>query len=675
MPVSHNPARQSALSPERCAACHPAEVDEWRRSHHAHANRPVDRALDAAGFSAKDVPDTPENVRPRFTDSPEEFFLEETSPPATAHPVDGVIGHDPLWQYLVRAERGRWQTHSLSYDPNAREWFELFPGEGRVPGEWGHWSGQGMNWNANCAVCHMSEFQKNYDVKTDRYSSTWTAHGVSCIQCHGNSAEHATAAENGQLAPAGRAYSAQLLQENCASCHSRREEITAHQFREGERFHDHFRLALPDAPEVYFPDGQSRDETFVYGSFVLSAMGHAGVSCMDCHNPHSGQLRLPANNNALCMQCHQTARLGAPIIDPPRHSHHLPGSSGNRCIECHMPARTYMVRNPRRDHGFTSPDPVLSLELGVPNACNQCHDDETPEWAAAHVETWYGSPQTEERRTRARLLAQVEDMTAPFPAAELADLAADEENAWWIAAYLRLLSSTDPLPKSLALAQRFLSHEHAAVRSAAIGLLATGTPHAQPVLDALADPARDVRLAAAQSLQQANALPPIHRDELEHFLHANADRPAPRLQLASLAFAEGDAATAERHLEQAIRFDRNNEQLYFEATILLARTGNPRKALDLLNRVPPEALQGGLVEYARALLQAEINNHAASARSLREAVTKNPHQARWWYNLALAYLHGHDMSAAQSAITEGLSHSPDDPDLLDLRRFVQEPPR
>ena len=54
-----------------------------------------------------------------------------------------------------------------------------------------------------------------------------------------------------------------------------------------------------------------------------------------------------------------------------------------------MPQTTYMQRHPRRDHGFTIPDPLLTQELGVPNACNRCHEDQTTDWAIEATERWY----------------------------------------------------------------------------------------------------------------------------------------------------------------------------------------------------------------------------------------------------------------------------------------------
>jgi hypothetical protein len=31
----------------------------------------------------------------------------------------------------------------------------------------------------------------------------------------------------------------------------------------------------------------------------------------------------------------------------------------------------------RADHGFHSPDPLMTQELGIPNACSKCHTDES----------------------------------------------------------------------------------------------------------------------------------------------------------------------------------------------------------------------------------------------------------------------------------------------------------
>src|SRR5690606_10264449 len=88
----------------------------------------------------------------------------------------------------------------------------------------------------------------------------------------------------------------------------------------------------------------------------------------------------------LCNRCHVPS-----VYDTPEHHHHPDTSqAGSKCVDCHMPERTYMVVDPRRDHSFQLPRPDLTVEIGIPNVCNRCHTDETAEWAAEKIVSWYG---------------------------------------------------------------------------------------------------------------------------------------------------------------------------------------------------------------------------------------------------------------------------------------------
>src|SRR5262249_57602548 len=53
---------------------------------------------------------------------------------------------------------------------------------------------------------------------------------------------------------------------------------------------------------LYQPDGQMLDEVYNYGSFKQSKMFAAGVTCSDCHDPHSATLKLAGDK--VCLQCH-----------------------------------------------------------------------------------------------------------------------------------------------------------------------------------------------------------------------------------------------------------------------------------------------------------------------------------------------------------------------------------
>src|SRR5262249_60341987 len=64
-------------------------------------------------------------------------------------------------------------------------------------------------------------------------------------------------------------------------------------------------LVAPLSRDLYFADGQVRDEVYNYGSFKQSRMFAAGVTCSDCHEPHTAKLRAEGDN--VCLQCHAGA--------------------------------------------------------------------------------------------------------------------------------------------------------------------------------------------------------------------------------------------------------------------------------------------------------------------------------------------------------------------------------
>jgi predicted CXXCH cytochrome family protein len=425
-----------------CRSCHSDIATTWADSDHAKAHRPVDRAADADAFQpAREFAINQLKYQVDWpTNRPE---LQETRPGEAPHRsvVEFVLGHHPLRQYVIPTRDGRFQMSELAFDPVKKDWFNVFGAEQRTPGEWGHWTGRGMSWNAMCAHCHLTDFRKNYDAATDTYASTWREHGVGCAQCHGDMPEgHG---KPGRPTPAGAKpppllAQRQAVQETCAPCHARNELLTG-EVRPGVRYADHHRLTLPVEVGLFYPDGQMRDEVFNYTSVLTSRMGgKAGVTCLDCHDPHSGKTILPVANNMLCLQCHGgVGRQGAPVIDPTAHSHHPAASTGNRCISCHMPTTTYMQRDPRHDHGFLKPDPLLTKELAIPNACSTCHPDQNVDWAIARTDEWYGAKMESRQRERARVVHAAQNL-APQAAEKLLALLPREDIPAWRATLLLL---------------------------------------------------------------------------------------------------------------------------------------------------------------------------------------------------------------------------------------------
>lgn len=161
----------------------------------------------------------------------------------------------------------------------------------------------------------------------------------------------------------------------CATCHSRRNQTSDR--TAPHKFLTEFQPALI-IPELYHVDGQVWDEDYVWGSFEQSKMYTAGVTCSNCHNPHSGKLKLPGNQT--CTQCHT-----AQVFDTPDHHGHKVATTGGQCVDCHMPVTTFMQVDARRDHSFRVPRPDLTIKTQAPNACNSCHEDKTPQWAVKNI--------------------------------------------------------------------------------------------------------------------------------------------------------------------------------------------------------------------------------------------------------------------------------------------------
>jgi len=387
---------------DTCAACHEIEAELWLGSHH-------DSALQIA--SLDNVLGNFDDAEFTYSEVTSSFFVRNDEPWVRTDAADGTlqefkvthtIGIEPLQQYLIEMPGGHYQVLSIAWDTRPEErggqrWIHLYPDESISAGDGLHWTSTYQSWNTMCAECHSTDLSKNYVPEEDRFETAWVGIDVGCEACHGPGSSHVAdssvpppalpAADrvwvlaDGEsiagLAP-GSERSSEI--EVCAQCHSRRSQLSD-DFEPGEPFLDSFRPALL-AAGLYHADGQISDEVYVYGSFLQSAMAGAGVTCSDCHEPHSTRLR--AEGNAICGRCHL-----ATVFDTPEHHRHASGNDAVECVDCHMRAETYMVVDPRRDHSFRVPRPDLSTELNSPNACNDCHNDQTAEWAAARVGEWF----------------------------------------------------------------------------------------------------------------------------------------------------------------------------------------------------------------------------------------------------------------------------------------------
>jgi predicted CXXCH cytochrome family protein len=433
----------------------------------------------------------------------------------------------------------------------------------------------------------------------------------------------------------------------CAKCHARRYQIHE-DFRPGSPLLDHYE-PVSLASGLYEADGQILDEVYEYGSFVQSKMHANRVKCTDCHDPHSLQLKF--QGNALCAQCHEPAK-----YDTPAHHHHKADSTGAQCIECHMPTRMYMVIDERRDHSFRPPRPDLSVLLGTPNACNNCHTraDETFQWAAETVENWYGKRKSDTPSWAAALKAG----RASEPAGEkllLEVLANKATPAIVRATAVDLLANYNSIASKKE-RRAALRDSDPLVRLSAVRSLPEDTVEllVTELGSRLDDPVRAVRVAAAARLAHLplDRLTNSQRRAFETAMiefrstqELSLDHAGGHLTFAALDRQQGRIEDAIGHLAAAIQLEPYLAGPRSElASLMHEHRGNPeefRKLREeeaaLVERDSKFAPDNAAIFYQLGLLRYTLGQYELAEEALRKACEKAPQN--YDYRMALALLY------------------------------------
>lgn len=664
---------------ESCKACHAAEYEKWKTSNHHFAERQVIEGMDKAAFAPeKNIPHGTQTSTAKLDETGLAQMittgLGNTKQPYT---IRRVIGHDPLRQFLVEGPGSRMQALELAFDPHKSEWFDVYGAEDRQPGEWGHWTGRGMNWNAQCASCHNTRLRKNYDPGSDTYRTTMAEQSVGCESCHGPMKEHVDWQGKkpaiGGKDPTVKKQTKEQMLANCGACHARRGELTG-DLVPGDSFFDHFSLSIPDGSDLFYPDGQIHEEDYELTAFMGSKMHSAGVSCEDCHDPHTGK-RL-AEGNALCMRCHTGApqpgiSKPAPAIDPVAHSHHGEASAGNLCTSCHMPVTTYMQRHPRHDHGFTIPDPKLTKDFGIPNACNRCHADKDASWALQSTDSWYGAKMERPTRVRATLFAKARTGRPEAREGLIAFLKQPNEPLWQASGCLLLGPWAGDEAASSALVSQ-LKHPSPMVREAAVRSLGPVSENFTTVLEPLLDdPVRNVRIATAWAMVATVDPESKAGSELAHMLSLSADQPTGQMQLGQYEFSRGRTAEALVHFRKAVEWDPNSPPFHHDLAIALSSTGDTSGSIRELQAAIKLAPENADYHYKLALAWNEAGSLPNAIAALEKTVNLDPGMGRAWYNLAAAYSRNGNRANAMQAAQQAAALNPTDPEVLQLLQSLR----
>jgi predicted CXXCH cytochrome family protein len=627
-----------------CKACHEEAYKAWAGSHHALAERLVEPRLDGPAFDPpKEIQHGTQTSKAQIDQGKLQLVTAALEGQKRPFVVDRVLGVDPLRQFLVAAPGGRWQATELVFDPSNSEWFDVYGKEDRQPGEWGHWTGRGMNWNAMCAACHNTRLRKNYREETDSYATSMAEMGVGCESCHGPMADHNAWQARHPNQSGDPTVRTTIRREEmfsvCGSCHARRAELTG-DFKPGDRFLDHYSLTIPDDTDLFYPDGQIREEDYEYNAFLGSRMHAAGVRCADCHEPHSAKTRVSGNN--LCYICHAGPAPPAPKIEAATHTHHEPGEPGDRCVDCHMPQTVYMQRHSRHDHGFTVPDPLLTKELGIPNACGRCHAERTVDWLIAAVDRWYGEKMERPGRRRTRIIARARQGLDGGGAAPLAGLLRSETNSYWRASAAGLLRQTVGQPVATGALLGGVGDVDPLVRAMSLRALErpaqAGNPRALEALRSRTnDPVRLVRIDAAWGLHSTIGTNAGAGLDLVNYLRHNADQLAGAMQLGVFHMDRGDLDTAMAYLKRAAQWDTNSAPPHHALAVALSIQGKTEEAVAELRTACRLAPREAEFRFKLGLALNETGKLEEALAALQAAVKLDPQFAQAWYNLGLAY--------------------------------------
>jgi predicted CXXCH cytochrome family protein len=682
-----------------CAGCHAKQHESWRGSQHDRAMQAPDETTVLGDFGG--VRFSHAGVTSRFFRRDGRFLVTTDGPDGKLadFEVRYTFGVHPLQQYLIELPGGRLQALGVAWDARTKaqggqRWFHLYPDRKLKAGDPLHWTGIDQNWNYQCADCHSTNVRKNYDASTRTYRTTWSDLDVGCEACHGPGSGHVAWAK--QDADARRALPGKGLTvvfderagvrwpidaasgsarrstprlsdregEVCARCHARRGQFDD-AWHAGQPPGDAFRLALLESG-LYHPDGQMRDEVYNTGSFLQSRMHAMGVGCSDCHDPHTQKLR--ASGDAVCAQCHLPARFEAAS-----HHRHKPGTAGAACVSCHMPTVTYMRIDARHDHSMRIPRPDRTLSLGVPNACNACHANRSPAWAADAVARWYPDRKPGQQRFAEALAAG--DRGASGANAQLAALLADTSQPGIARASAIPRLMAHPGRGTMGTLAKALDDLDALVRASAARALGAADPAARARLlpRLLGDPAREVRMEAARGLAGVPdaRLPPDERarlskatDEYLAALRFNADRPEAHAELGTFHLARGQRDAAIAAYRTALDLDPSFAPAIVNLADAYRQGGQESEAERVLVASAKAYPKAAEIRHALGLSLVRQKRPAEALKALGEAAALAPDNARFAYVYGVALHDAGRRADAMRTLDAALARHPYDREIL-----------
>lgn len=652
---------------ESCKSCHSNEYDKWKGSDHDWAMKTATDTTVLANFNNTEF--THNGVTSKFFIQDGKYMVNTQNNEGEYQDfeVSYTFGYEPLQQFLVVFPNGAYQCLMTAWDTEKEAWFQLQDTLQVTPDDHLHWTGGGLRWNTMCADCHSTDLKKNYNDSAHTFNTTWSEINVGCEGCHGPSSNHVehfkqNESGNGPELYMSKNMDSKELVDKCARCHSRRSQITPYFDYQGH-FTDHYEPSLITTP-LYHADGQIRDEVYVYGSFVQSKMYHNGIACRDCHDVHTTKIKKQGND--LCLSCH------VPKYATEEHHMHEMGSTGAECRNCHMTGNVYMGNDFRPDHSFRVPRPDQSAIYGTPNACNECHSDQSPEWAAKAVIDHYGTERADHFTDHLLpgYFGNKEELMVLAHGTNYPEIARATALNYYISYPLTEEEITD--------LRSFVNDSQVMVRNEAMRSLTQLNVDAIPeATKLLLDSNRLVRTTAVRYLiltgnkRTNDSVYNAVAEEYKDILDINADFPSGQIHKAQYEQAIGNTDAAIKAYREAIAMDKFQSQAKLNLALLLYQKGNVSEAKDLYIEVTQYEPNASYPYYMLGLLEFEQNNAGQAIRYLKQACSKQPYNPRAFYNLALIYQENKQFKESVELIDQALSVDPQNEDLIYVKLIGQ----
>jgi tetratricopeptide (TPR) repeat protein len=338
-----------------------------------------------------------------------------------------------------------------------------------------------------------------------------------------------------------------------------------------------------------------------------------------------------------------------------------------------MHERTYMVVDPRRDHSIRIPRPDLSEKLGTPNACNQCHQDKSIQWATDYLRQWYGEDLLNQKHYGETFWAG--RMRYPEAQQELLSLGADRNQPPMIRATAISLLGGYPNMATIDLLKQSVTDPDPLVRYAALTVVEMS--EAELIRDLavprLQDSVKLVRLMAANALTAVpkNLLPqdaagPLNTalEEYNASLMINADHPSTFMNFGNLYLNAGDYERAEASYKEAIELEPGLVGPYINLADLYRRLNRDDEGELVLRSGLDKYPDLAALHYSLGLLKVRQGLQEEAITYLKDAARYGPDDPQYVYVYAIGLNSQQQPAEALSVLKDAVKKFPYDRNIL-----------